>query len=185
MAARLGKAKMSSKKLRFFLPQEAGPAKFPWLRHHSDQAAATQGEYGGACPICLACWIGCHIQSPGGSFLHHFSQERHYPCPLLDCGKLKKKIRHANLLQTITQVSKQNYHKAHGTAGPLGWYFSYWEFIYLVYTKIFFKGSQFKASLKISLSILLWGWRNSAITSDTIVSADVIDRTFHLLSLLC
>lgn len=47
--------------------------------------------------------------------------------------------------------------------------------------KILFKGSQFKASLKISFSILLWSWRNSAITSDIIVCADVIDWTFHLL----
>lgn len=67
-----------------FLPQQAGHAEFPWLQHHSGQAAATQDEYEGVCPICLACWIGCHIQSHGGSLLHPFSLERHYPCPLLD-----------------------------------------------------------------------------------------------------
>jgi len=72
-----------------FLPQEAVHAEFLWLQHRSDQAGATQGEYGGACPICSACWIGCHIQSPEGSLLHPSSLERHYPCSLLDCEETK------------------------------------------------------------------------------------------------
>lgn len=81
--------------------------------------------------------------------------------------------------------SDQQTEKAHVTADTLGWHFSYCAFLYLAYTKILFKGSQFKASLKINLSILLWGWRNSAITSGTIMYADVIGWTFHLPPLVC
>lgn len=114
----------SNKSKRKFLPREAGPAEFPWLQHHSDQAAATQGEYGGVCPICLACWTGCRIQSPGGSSLHRSSQERHYPCPSLVYEKGHKPP--DMLTPSKAPLGSDNsYHKAHGTAGTLDWCFSY------------------------------------------------------------